>query len=289
MKIFRKQSGASLLTILLLIAVVGVIVLAGSRALQESSRSSAVLATETEARHAAMTGIWEGILLWNTQGAGIFDREYGTITDRTLATSYSLTPMRRGFLANTSCTSQSGAEQQNQNGSTIDKSCPYYDLAIRDRGAYSSAQTDISKFALSSRDFPNGVAEKVALRSTSVWLNVPADPNIQRVNIALCVLYTSCGGASPVAPGGSLPISDPSLTYHYMQITVIYNSVPANPITVLTASQSPSQTVLGKGYITIDATGYSGETQVRMVYTLRAGQIFLSPFTGVFDQYGILK
>jgi Tfp pilus assembly protein PilX len=289
MNYLQRKSGASLLTILLLVAVVGVMVLAGSKALQESTRTSAVLSTREEAKHMAQTGFEEALLYLNSGSSLLVEGEYGTITDRTAGTSYSLTPMRRGFSDVDTCATQTAAEAVNASSSTIVKTCPYYEVAIRNRAAYLASQTNISKFVLSSLDFPTGTAVTIPLRTAAVWFNVAANPSITNVSFALCTTSSSCGGSTPVSPGGVYQVNDPSLTNRFIKITATHSIPVGSPATIVTASNSAQQTVIGKGYTTIDVTGYSGDTQVRQIYTVRNGKPFLSETTGVFDQYGILK
>lgn len=291
MNIFKKQSGASLLTILLLLAVVGTLVLAGSRAIQETSRNSAVLSARDEARQMALSGIMEGLYDLNKNPGALTEGQYGQLTDLTVGTQYSLLPMRRGFAVNTSCLTQSAAETINAQDSTIDGRCPYYDLAIRDRAAYASGQTDITKFSLSSRDFPQGTAVTIPLRTTGVWLVVGNDSSINNASISLCTARGACGiNSQIVTHGGAYVVNDPTLTYRFVMITMNYLIPSQTPVTIMTASTSPAQTVIGYGYpAVIEATGYSGDAQVHLVYTVRAGQSFFSELTSTFDKYGILK
>jgi hypothetical protein len=225
-----------------------------------------------------------------TASSSYVENQYGQLVDRTSSTSYSLNPLRRGFSQNSSCLTQSNAEQLTASSSTIDKSCPYYDMSIRDRAAYTTGQTPLTNFGLSSRDFANGTPVVIPLRATQVDFYVVPTAGLTGATFALCTTIASCGAPSgTIVPNAIYPVRDNTLTYRYVQITASYSAYPTTPVSIITAQNSIGQVVIGKGYKTIDVTAYSGETQVHTFYTIRAGQAYVSDFAGTFDQYGILK
>lgn len=292
MRTFKPQPGASLLTMLLLVAVVGSLVLSGARALTESSRGAAVLSTRSEAYQVALSGIYEG-LYYQTSGLNLLEGEYGTIVDRTVSTNYSLYPARRGYTRDSDglCTIPTVAETVASSG-THDKTCPWYELAIRNRAAYGTGGGPVSAFKLSSLDFPPNTPVMVPLRSTGAFFSIANDPSINLVSWFYCTSnnVATCGGppnwSGSAGPGGAIqPLND--LSIRYIRLTVQYTVPPATPITFLTLTATPAQTVMGSGYSIIESVGRSGETRVRLVYTNRGGIPYLAETNGVFDQYGI--
>lgn len=288
MTTFKRQRGASLLTMLLLVAMVSIMVLAGIQALTEGSRSSAVGAAQAEAEDIAHTGIQEGMGYFSNPGTALVEGQYGTLTDRTFSSQYSLYPMRRGFVKNTDCQTLSFAESLGNNASFIDKNCPYYDLVIRNRTAYNNSG-ELATYELSSRDVPNGVEVSIPVRGLAVLLTLQADQNIAAAAYKLCESASSCTlGSGIVSPGGAFLVGN--FSARYFRLNVTYNTYPATPITVLKASGGLGQVVLGKGYITVEATGYSGEVVRRFFLTIRGdGKRYLSETPFTTNQYGALQ
>ncbi|MEZ0287031.1 MAG: hypothetical protein ACAH35_04280 [Candidatus Paceibacterota bacterium] len=276
-RILSPKRGASLLIMLLLLSVVGVMVLAGSRALLESGRASAVLSTRDEALDTANIGIQEGL---SYIGAGsLTDGEYGNRTDKTsVGTTYTLYPLRRGFTRDASgfCSVQTSA--QTLAASTADRTCPYYDMAIRNRVAYTSAPAAV----LSSRDIPSGTAVLIPFRSNFASFTVGVGVSVK---YAICTSSTVCEAEQ--TPAGAFSVVGRN-DARYLRLVFTYVAGPSS-ITLLNLSSTSGQTVMGKGYTTVDVTGYSGETRVRLIHTVRAGIPYLSETTGVFDENGVLK
>ncbi len=303
--LLKPQRGASLLTVILLIAIVGAMVLAGSRALQEASRSAAVIATREEARQVVQTGLMEGLYYLNKADLSATDGEYGTITDRTATTFYSNTVIRRGFVkSDATCSQQSAAETLTvamSGASNINLACPYYDIAIRDRAAYGpSPYGSSASFTLWTKDFPEGYVNTIPLRTALAQFFIPytssgtGQPLIANEVISFCTSRTVCPPANTATyhMNDTVTVPVPTFNFRYMQVTVHYGASPGNadPSPILTFLSPPaSQTVVGNGYPTLEITGHSGDTVLRQLYMVRAGIPYLAETTGVFDQYGTLK
>jgi hypothetical protein len=277
---------------LLLISVVGVMVVAGSRALSEAGRAITLQAVREEATQVALTGIQEG-LLYLGGGAGLnADGEYGVSG----ATGYSLTPWRRGYTR----TSGEGAPCLNQtvaqdaaNASAPDRTCPWYDLTIRDRAAYSSAT--IGAFTLSSTDFPSGAARMIPVQvpgTVQLTVNNSAQMSSPAVTWQLCTTQdvATCGGGTPVNPGGVISFSSPAKQYLRLIFGHTFTTDAPQSVIVGGVYGGAGQITLGKGFRTIDSTGYAGDAVVRLRYVVRGDNTqWQSEVSNYYDSLGQLK
>lgn len=306
MQFLRKQSGASLLIILLIMAGAGAVVLVGSKAIIDSSRQVSATANNTLALQMAQTGVQDGLLLYK-KGFLSQSGEYG---DTTAVGGYSLQPMRRGF-SDASCKVYGLDQLASATATTYNPDCPYYDVTIRNTIAMTSATTN---WSLTTRELPNNIATVIPLENNpALTFSLDALPGLT-YDYGVCTTYNCSAPSDPVAgigvtgssnpafqisalTGGGIPIKALRFTAHY--------SLSAGPHvgvigSVAPQSLFPTQVAVGKGYTTIDVTGYAGGVQKKVVVTIRNHDKLtlnspeINPsyneldFTGTFNQYGVL-
>jgi hypothetical protein len=260
------------------------LVLLTTRLLLNTGRTAAALSSRDDARAAALTGFEEGFKYLVTNGSlTACDGEYGTCVDRTVSTNYSLVAKRRGW-TNNLCTIPSAVETVD---TPVDRNCPYYDLAIRNRIAY----TDLSTFALSSQDFTNNVTVTIPyLVPQLINLRVSQTASITGVDWQLCN-SGGCGVVHANVAPGSVINPDVGLFYRQLKLTFHYSSYPTTPVTIMTADMTGNvQVVIGKGYTTVESTGVAGDTKVRMLGVVRGnGQRYWSETSNTFNASGMLQ
>jgi hypothetical protein len=303
MKMLRKQPGASLLIILLIMAGAGSVVLVGSRALIDSSRQVGATTNNTVALQMAQAGTQDGLLLYK-KGFLTSTGEYG---DSAGVSGYSLKPVRRGF-TDAACKSWGVDQPATSAVSTYSLDCPYYDIAIRNTKALTASTTD---YSLTSRELPNNVPTIIPIPvNPAITVNLNSVPGFT-YDYYLCVTLDCTDVTDPVqtfvaqnnlsfqipATAGIKVVKAMKFTSHFT-----LSSGPHVIIVSGIAPQSgwPSQIAMGKGYTTVDVTGYAGGVQKKVLLTIRnhdkldlaAAEINPSynelDFAGSFDQYGIL-
>jgi hypothetical protein len=299
--IFPPKSAASLLTMLLLMAIVGVMIIVAGRVLGESGRAVTLQSVREEAYQAALTGIQEGLqhLSENAPGAA----ELGDVTTQTSQTNYSHFPLRRGYSrAENSigaCVHQT-ARSPIPGPAALDRSCPYYDLSVRDRIGYLSFPGSVMNppYQLSSKDFPSGVTRMIPVRAQQLILNIASNVNMlsPAVEWAPCLTSdpASCQATQSLAPGQTLIHTDvSSYNYSFLQLTFYHTAPASSPVIlaegVVTAGLA-TPIIAGLGYYAIESTGYAGGVQVTLRYVVRGdGAHSMSEVSSRFNQLGAIK
>lgn len=303
MRTLRRQAGASLLIILLIMAGVGSVVLAGSKAIIDSSRQASTTSFSTSALQIAQTGIQDGLLLYK-KGFLTASGEYGDPAGST-GTNYSLQNVRRGFQLNDATCSSFTVDQVQS--ATYNQDCPYYELSIRNVEAFSSAASAAS-YQLTSRELPKGVGTIIPL---------PVNPGITLTfntngGIGLTYDYSTCttlncqaGSESATTLGVSNSLLAINAGVLAVRITPHFTPSAGPHVQIVqavapTGSWGTSQIAVGKGFTTIDVTGYAGGVQKKLILTVRPhdrltlNSTEVNPsynqldFAQSFDQYGVL-
>lgn len=298
MKKQLRQSGSSLLIILLIMSAVGAIVLGGSRAIIDASRLSAAASASLSAERMAEAGIQDAVLLYK---GFLKDGEYGEPNASPFG-AYSLKPQRRGF-TDANCTLIGQDQPASAPATKYNPDCPYYDFTIRNTVAFT---TDVN-FAFSTRVFPPGQPVLLMLKKNP-GIHFAWAQGFPLTNYRVRTFSDLAGQSIPLSDTGFVinQFFDISNLAQSVEITANYaiNSGP-HASSVLIPSQtdgSTTQIAIGKGYTTIDVTGYAGNVQKKLLLTIRAhdrqdlgGTPSVNPtynlldFTQTFDQNGVLK
>ena len=292
---YIKPPGSALLLTLLIMVSVSSIVLGSAKAVNDSTRIVGATDSAILAEQMAQSGIEEGFNRLSQSATSATNGDYGVgaVYDAVYGNTYSLTPMRRGFKQGTKC--QTIISDSTPTNSAIDQNCPYYDLTIR---SMVSISNDTSKsyaaqtFDINGRDLPVGGS-----------LTLPIS---QFQGGYFTIKPTYVGGASgsmacqafnasnnPVSTLEGCPKNNIGLfivsslgNVRSIQLTV---DKPLDSATVIYAQPSPL--TIGKGFTTIDAIGYAGGVQKRLMMTVPKDPTIkrnLANITQGFDQFGIL-
>lgn len=293
---------ASLLSILLLISVVGIIILAATRALTESTRASSNQSALDEARVAAFTGLQEG-LQYLKAGTQLTEGEFGDMSELTAA-NYSLKPRVGGFKLDSAgnCTVQT-LDTTGVNAMDFSH-CPSYEMAIRTKVAYGlTGGAALSRsLSLSSADFPQATEVYIPFALSGGFIQLVASELLApgtTVKIRACSTNDgndyACGQQTILNPGSSYLLTGTYASDKYLGITVTYPVALTKAVEVLKGGESAGEVTLGKGYTTIDVTGYSiggksgGGVVVKYVYAVRNGVPYRTETTGAFNSKGVFN
>jgi Tfp pilus assembly protein PilX len=290
---YTNRRGSSLLITLLIMTAVSILLVSGSRAVVESSRSVGTLDAQTSAQHIAESGLQEGLLYLRQNNPVLQAGEYGVKDIST--TPYSLRPLRRGF-SDSACTVMTPAAATT--ASTANTDCPYYDLAIRNSVGYSGSTNP--PYTLSSRDVPHNQPIALNLQTGEPITFHPqtGGGTVSSYTYALCpdITMVGCTAETPISTSQDFIVQS-TKTYKALKIRALYTAgvAPTIPATLMTISPaSTNEVALGKGNTTIDVTGYMGNVQKRYVITARVGPGGTLVYTQTetaqyYDQNGVLK
>ncbi|MBU6389516.1 hypothetical protein KGQ71_03295, partial [Patescibacteria group bacterium] len=130
----RQSTGSSLLITVLIMTVVGMVVLVVSRNAILSTRVASQNDSSNLAFQMAMTGLEDGRLRAQLFGGAPLTAqgEFGDLTS-TASNPHIVNPRRRGYLmtdASSACTNPGSDQSVSTSATTVNQSCPYYDLAV---------------------------------------------------------------------------------------------------------------------------------------------------------------
>jgi hypothetical protein len=266
------RKGSSLVYVLLTMAVVSVVLLAGSGALLSAARQRGAVESSKAAELMRQTAYQEGE--WLVQKG---TTQYGVTGGTTI-----LQPILRGF-SDTACTqwivtggtaplaSQLAAPQQN---------CPRYQLAIRDRLTLSGTNGDT--YTYQAKDFAT-LPVDIAVGGTLITFT--AQLPFSSVTYQLCNASKVCGSSS-TANAFSV---DPASSF-YVRIIATTPAISTPDTTGVLKASSIGTFTVGKTFTTVEATGIAPDSsESRSLTIVRSSGTVTIPTTERFTDLGVCK
>jgi len=270
-----SRSGSSLVFVLLMMAVISVILLAGSSALLNAARQRSALESSHIAVEMQQSAMQEGLL-----------RLQGGTTEYGVGTSASLTARIRGFQTGTTpaCSQwvQDGTGSQYAQLTTPDSNCPYYELTIRRfviANSYTYQNQDIN---------PNGAGTVTLTIKGTAEITFTANPAaLATFSAVFCDTNNVC---QPAQNGvNSFPtLSAGTVTFSNYVYTA--GTTPTNTTDVMTAAAQAGTGpfILDKGYTTMETTGVAADgTQSSSLTIIRPSGTVTTPTTETFNALGL--
>jgi|GEM_PF-4427038 len=270
MNMHRK--GSSLVFVLLTMAVVSVILLAGSSALLSAARQRSALESSHIADEMQQSAVQEG-----------FSRIQSGTTEYGVGDSTNLTPRIRGFQTGTTPTCsqlvQDGVLSQYVQLPTPDSNCPHYELTIRrfvNTASYTYQNQDIN---------PGGAGTiTLAVKNTATITFAAITSALSSFTFVSCDATNTCTAPQTGAQFSTSNAAKVILSNY----TYFGGTAPANTVNVLTATAQSGTFTLDKGFTTMEATGVAADgTQTRTLTIIRPSGTLTSPTTETFTQYGL--
>lgn len=255
-----SQSGSSLLLVILITTTVSVVILATSKLIIDTTRSQSAADYANLAKQMALSGIEEGLARYNGFGSGSLLKvgEYGNdASANELGTSsYRLKPMRRGFY-DADCLVPSSDTPILSEGTVYNSDCPYYDLTVR-----SIIRIDSPDFhTYTSRELPPNQEIILNILQSSPFNFTPSGSEVSYRTFDGFDGTGSGTESVTVAKSGLGVIDDSTIKSIAFTTKVGFSQL------ILTVNSG--QLAIGKGFTTIDVSGYAGSIRKKYILTIR--------------------
>lgn len=275
-----SRKASSLVYVLVTIAAVSAVILAGSATLISSARQRNAIDSGLIAEQMARSAAQEGLLRLSlaSKDGNLTKGDYGTLVN----TPYSLTAATHGFATGTSCGTLAS------DTGTVDTDCARYKIAVRQNIGITNGS-----FTYSTREFPTGTARVLNIASNASQITF--QPTVG-TSMSYILCNPNCTGSPITAPQVSVPAGAATA----IQITLTYTN-PASHGTIMTVT-SVGQAVIDKGFTSIEATGIAPDgTQRTFLATVRTNDSlkpgdpliptnrFFGPTSSSFSSLGICQ